>query len=346
MAVLIPAYEPDQRMLQLIASLQAMAAMPIVIVDDGSGPGYARLFLAASKAGCTILAHPRNLGKGRALKTGFAYLLKKGYDGPIICADSDGQHLPDDIMRVAEAVRLQGGQLVLGVRHFTGQVPLRSMVGNQSTRLLFRFISGIRVHDTQTGLRGFPAAMLPWLVGIAGERFEYEMNMLLEAARNGYAIAEVPIETVYLERNKSSHFRPLHDSVRVYMPIIRFSAVSIASAALDWLLLLLIQAWTSHLLAAVIGARIGSSLFNYTANRAYVFSPGGKRAPARRSLPKYYALAALLMLLNYGLLHLLHEQLGLPLLAAKAMAETALFLLSYTAQQRLVYAAQGVDCKR
>lgn len=336
MTVLIPAYEPDNRLLTLIEQLQTSGSGNIVVVDDGSGPDYAGIFCTAEDYGCTVLTHPVNQGKGRALKTGFQHILKHHAGDEVVCADSDGQHLPQDIMRIARSIREQPGRIVLGSRRFTGNVPLRSSFGNTATRKIYSFASGISIYDTQTGLRGYSADMLDWLCRVPGERFEYEMNLLLQAPKDGYAFSEVPIDTVYLDHNKSSHFRPVADSIMIYLPILKFSAVSLLSALLDIILVLLIQSGAGSLLAAVLGARICSSIFNYSMNKVFVFT-GGKPAPVRRSMPKYFALAALILALNYGLMFTLHTQLAIPLLAAKLVTEAVLFLFSYWCQRTFIY---------
>ncbi|MFB9325598.1 GtrA family protein [Paenibacillus aurantiacus] len=338
MMILIPAYEPDHRLIQLVANLKEACAPKIVIVDDGSGPAYRHIFDAAREAGCTVLTHEVNRGKGRALKTGFGYLKDVGEREGVICADSDGQHLPSDIMRIAAVLASERGGIVLGCRHFTGKVPLRSRFGNVATRLIYAMTTGNRIQDTQTGLRGFPASMLDWLCELPGERFEYEMNMLLKAQENGYPLREVTIDTVYLENNKSSHFRPIADSAKVYAPILKFCSSSVLSALLDFGLLLLLQLLTGKLLFAVIGARAVSSIFNYSMNRRFVFDKT-KKAAVVSSIPKYFALVALIMVLNYGLMHLFHEQWSVPLVIAKLLTEGTLFLFSYWSQRKFVFAA-------
>ncbi|MUT66502.1 bifunctional glycosyltransferase family 2/GtrA family protein [Paenibacillus sp. NEAU-GSW1] len=343
MICLIPSYEPDERLLMLIEQLTAMDDMSVVIVDDGSGEGYAPMFQLAREAGCVVLTHAVNRGKGRALKTGFRFLKEIGTSGSIVCADSDGQHLPADIRRIADTISAYPGQIVLGSRHFTGEVPLRSRFGNAVTRKVFAFTTGTAIQDTQTGLRGYSVSMLDWLCEVPGDRFEYEMNMLLEAGPSGIGIHEVPIDTVYLDGNRSSHFRPLRDSFKIYMPIFAFSASSLLSAGIDIVLLMLLQWMTSNLLLAVVFARVGSSIFNFAMNRNYVFSRSsrargvGKMAEVARSAPRYFTLVGVILLLNYALMHITHEQLGLPLLAAKLLTEGALFVFSFWAQRKFVY---------
>jgi len=336
MTILIPSYEPDERLLSLIRDLKEVSDAPILIVDDGSGEAYRGIFESAKEAGCTVLTHPVNQGKGRALKTGFDYVRKHGDPDGVVCADSDGQHLPKDILRISNAVVENRRRIVLGSRQFTGNVPLRSRFGNSATRMVYAAATGTAVQDTQTGLRGYSSDMLDWLSRVPGERFEYEMNMLLEAPAAGYEIVEVPIDTVYLEGNQSSHFRPLADSARIYWPFLKFCASSGFAAALDFVLLLLLQWATSNLLLSVVGARICSSIVNYSVNRRLVFARDGESA-VRRSMPRYFTLVLLILLLNYVVLRLLHETAGLPLAAAKIVTEAALFAVSYAAQRKFVY---------
>ncbi|MWC26670.1 bifunctional glycosyltransferase family 2/GtrA family protein [Paenibacillus sp. MMS18-CY102] len=338
MTILIPSYEPDNRLLELIVQLKATGNHDIVVVDDGSGERYRHIFEKTAEYGCKVLTHAINLGKGRALKTGFQYMLETGQRASIICADSDGQHLPEDIMRIAEAVEKHPRQIVLGSRRFTGKVPLRSRFGNSATRMVYSFTTGTSLHDTQTGLRGFSPDMLDWLCRIPGDRFEYEMNMLLEAQPEGYHLLEIPIDTVYLDDNKSSHFRPVADSMSVYMPIVKFSCSSLFAALVDYLLLFLVHLLTSSLLLSVVAARLTSSIINYSMNRKFVFAEGdGAQSKVQRSLPRYFSLVLLILALNYGLLYMLHDRLSIALLPAKLLTESILFVLSYWAQRKFVY---------
>lgn len=126
-------------------------------------------------AGAEVLTHPVNRGKGAALRTGFAHIRAHHPGEPVVCADSDGQHTLLDILRVAAAIDDEV-DMVLGVRRFTGRVPLRSRVGNLFTAGLFALVTGHWIADTQTGLRGYPHRQLDWLADVPGDRFEYELN--------------------------------------------------------------------------------------------------------------------------------------------------------------------------
>jgi glycosyltransferase involved in cell wall biosynthesis len=227
MIVLVPVYQPGLPLLALVAELRSAApGVVIVLVDDGSAPASGRVLDEARNLGCTVLRHPANRGKGRALKTGFAYIAAEYPGQDVVCADADGQHHATDILRVAEQVALTG-RMVLGVRRFTGAVPLRSRVGNTVTRVLFKTVTGRGVQDTQTGMRGYPATLLDWLCRVPGERFEYEMNVLLDAVRAGHPIEQTVVATTYLADNASSHFSSLTDSARIYWPLLQFAASSL-----------------------------------------------------------------------------------------------------------------------
>lgn len=231
MVVLLPVYQPGHHLPTLITELRAAApGCHVVVVDDGSGPAAAEPLRQAADLGAEVLHHPRNRGKGAALKTGFGYAARHHPGLDVVCADSDGQHSVTDIVSVADRVHTTG-HTVLGVRRFAENVPLRSKLGNTVTQVLFRAVTGQGVQDTQTGLRAYPGSLLDWLATIPGERFEYEMNVLLEAARAGHRISEVVITTTYLDDNASSHFSPLSDSVRIYWPLLRYAAVSLLTPA-------------------------------------------------------------------------------------------------------------------
>ena len=231
MIVLLPVLRPGPHLPELAAELlRADSTAGVVVVDDGSEPGSTEPLDAAESLGCTVLRHATNRGKGIALKTGLRHIAEAFPGHDAVSADADGQHSVADIVRVAEHVHATG-HTVLGVRRFAENVPLRSKVGNTVTQALFRAATGRGVQDTQTGLRAYPSALLDWLGTVPGERFEYEMNVLLEAARAGHRIEQVVITTTYLDDNASSHFSPLSDSARIYWPLLRYAAASLLTPA-------------------------------------------------------------------------------------------------------------------
>ncbi|PUB23503.1 GtrA-like protein [Promicromonospora sp. AC04] len=339
--VVVPAYRPDARLITLLDGLAARDLTDVLVVDDGSGPAFTGVFAAAEAQGATVLRHDRNRGKGAALRTAFAHALAERPGTPVVTADADGQHTPADVREVADALTAGAGDVVLGVRSFDGpDVPLRSRVGNTVSAQAFRLATGVRLPDTQTGLRGFTPNLLPRLIAVPGDRFEYEQRVLLQAARRPDRLAQVPITTIYLERNSSSHFRPLHDSASVLGPLVAFAASGLTAFAVDAALLLALQALTGSLLVSVVGARLVSASVNYLVNRHLVFR-AGRRAPVKRSAVQYAALAGLLLAASYGMLDALTGTMGVPLVAAKVVTDATLFLAAYTVQRHVVFAGEG-----
>ncbi len=332
MVVLIPSYQPDARLVDLVAGLVAVPGLAVVVVDDGSGPDHAGTFAAVAGLGAEVLSHPENQGKGAALRTGFAHVRRYHPTQAVVCADSDGQHTLLDILRVAAAVD-DGADLVLGVRSFTGRVPLRSRVGNRVTAAAFALVTGTWVADTQTGLRGYPHRLLCWLEQIPGDRFEYEFTVLLRASRERLHLTQVEIATIYLRANASSHFRPLRDSVRVLLPLLAYAASSVAGFGVDAVLLFAFYPLLGSLALAVVLARLASASVNFLLNRHLVF--GRSRAPLWPSVFRYAVLAGTILAANLALMELLTPVLGL--VGAKLLTEAGLFLGGYLVQSRLVF---------
>lgn len=351
MIVLIPAYEPGEPLVGFVRSIVAAGvARAVVVVDDGSGHDYTDVFARVADLGspavpCEVIGHPANRGKGHALRVGVDHVLRHHPGEVVVCADCDGQHAVDDLVAVAAAVDPTGRTIVLGARAFAGDVPLRSRFGNGVTRRVFRWSTGVTLQDTQTGLRGYPPGLLPWLLRIRGDRFEYELDVLLAARDAGVRLVEVPISTRYLDGNASSHFRPIRDSIRVYVPFLRFGASSLVAFGLDATLFFGLMAATGSLALSVVAARVVSASANYALNRSVVFEHGRARS-VRASAWRYASLAAAIMGANYALLRLLHDELGIWLVPAKLLTELTLFLASYRVQRRWVFAPTGSGAGR
>lgn len=334
MIVLIPAYQPGPA---LVAVVHGLAGHRVVVVDDGSGPAYAAHFRSAAALGARVITLPHNRGKGAALKAGFAHIARHHPGEPVVCADSDGQHAPADIERVALALEVTDADMVLGARRFTGAVPARSRIGNALTCKAFALATGRSLIDTQTGLRAYPARRLEWLLQQGGDRFEYELRLLLCAARQRLRIEEVEIATIYLDENASSHFRPLVDSARIYLPLLAFALSSLIGFTLDAVVLFALASLTGQLVLSAVVARVVSGAVNFTVNRRWVFAHDGDRAPRARSLLRYVGLAAAMLLVNLLLLESLYVVTG-SLVAAKVLTELSLFVASFTVQRHVVFA--------
>jgi glycosyltransferase involved in cell wall biosynthesis len=334
LAVLIPVRHPEPILVDLACSLGAAGFGAILVVDDGSGSAGELVLRQLPSSGVVVLRHAVNLGKGRALKTGFNYLLvaSSGLDA-VITADADGQHTSSDILRVAQSLLTSNGRPVLGVRSFGGQVPLRSKFGNLLTRNIFAIVTGTRLTDTQTGLRGLPLSLLPQLITLAGERYEYEMTVLAHLCRGGARPVEVPIATVYLDGNRSSNFNPVWDSMRIYFVLVRFYFSAIFAACIDFAGFAAAFALTGNVLLSVVVGRL-SSLVNFALNRKFVFQ-------ARSSIPvtlwRYYLLAVAVGGISYGSIVVLTTHLYWNIFVAKIAVDVPLSLVSFSVQRTFVF---------
>lgn len=348
--IVVPAYEPAERLVEMVARLHD-AGHPVLVVDDGSGAAYAALFDRAARAGAEVITHESNRGKGAAVKTALAHLTQVRPKTDVVTADADGQHTVADIRRVALALvedrAANETNLVLGCREFGRGIPLRSRFGNAVASAVFRVASGWRLRDTQTGLRGIPAAMIGWAARVEGTRFEYEQLMLLTVRRDGWSTRQVPIETVYLDDNASSHFRPVIDSVRVMLPVLMYTAASFASFLVDTVALLVLNFATGLLVPSVVAARVISAVVNFLLNRRFVF--GRQSTSLVREGARYALLATAVLASNIVWMTVLTDA-GVPVLAAKIATESALFALGYRAQRTHVFAgpvprayAEGTD---
>ena len=232
--VLIPAYNPNiDIMNEFLGKLKA-SFQNIVIVNDGSSSQYS-LFFAKLSTEYPTINHYKNLGKGRALKTGINYILNN-YPNikAIITADCDGQHTVKDIKKCYHKWQKSKSSLILGCRDFTNEkVPLKSRYGNKITKDIFMLFTGLKISDTQTGLRVIPKEVSSIILDVKGERYEYETNVLLETKKLDIPIVEEKISTIYINNNKESHFNPIKDSIEIYKLFIKYIISSLSSFALD-----------------------------------------------------------------------------------------------------------------
>lgn len=349
-AVVIPSLEPARDLLlPFLEQLHATGFRYVVLVDDGSPDPFRPIFdEAADRFGCHVLRHPVNMGKGRALKTAFEHCHTLPGLTAVVTADADGQHSPDDILAVAQRLtQVDARTAVFGSRDFTGaHVPKNSRRGNSITSRVVRVLFGQYVSDTQTGLRGFPLPLAMESTSVRGERFEYEMNVVLWLIGNHVTIDEIPIQTIYHDLDNSvSHFRPLQDSARIYATIFKqfalFLVSSVLGALLDIALYTAVITLFFHGSSAATGvvtstvvARIVSSLANYVLNRRAVFEDSSSK---RRSLLRYYTLAAFILACSALGTSIMSKALGGHVVWAKIIVDGCLFVVSYLVQKRWVF---------
>ena len=354
--IVIPSYEPDERLIALLHDLDDKAMGPVIIVNDGSSEMYDDICKESesiiTKRGGKVIAYRTNRGKGRALKTAFSYIAENIPDAlGCVTADSDGQHTPDCINKIKDTLIANPDNLILGVRKFEKKdIPWKSWFGNTVTISVFSYVAGMRVSDTQSGLRGIPFKFMKELIGCKGERFEYEMQMLLECAGR-YDLTEVPIATIYESKeNHQTHFKPVRDSLRIYKILgkkfVKFLFASLSSFVIDILLFHLFVflfkdsfAALYYITVATVGARVISAVYNYLINYTFVFK---SRASKSVSLAKYALLAIVQMLLSAGLVSLIVFLIpGAWETLVKVIVDTVLFLLSYSIQQRFVFSSKS-----
>ncbi len=358
--IIIPAYEPDENLVELLKNINNSGLGPVILVDDGSGPEYAGIFDTARElilpSGGVLLVQDVNRGKGCALKRAFAYVHENLPDAiGVVTCDSDGQHSVPCIQDVAASLMEHPDALILGSRTFGGEdVPWKSRMGNEITSRVFQLLEGVKVKDTQTGLRGIPYGYLEDCIEISGDRFEYEMKMLTDAAEK-IEIIEVPIETIYdSATDHKTHFRSVVDSVRIYRTLgasfLKFIVSSLSSSIIDLGLFTLFCIYfrsmnqeeisilslvVSYLVIATVLARIISAIYNYLVNYFVVFQ---SKERIGNSGVRYIFLAIIQMtcsaILVTGFAHLL------PIISPtiiKVFVDVFLFFISYRIQKRFVF---------
>jgi glycosyltransferase involved in cell wall biosynthesis len=376
--ILIPSYNPDRRLTEVVEALISEGVKHIIIVNDGSRTECNPIFEKLEKLEpCTVLKHAVNCGKGRALKTGLNYFYLHFPHSPgIVTADGDGQHRTRDILKVAAGVKENPGKLILGSRKLGQGVPFRSLFGNVLTRFVLFFIIGRKIYDTQSGLRGIPRILVPTLLTTRGERYEFEINMLIlskrgrrpqpihgqpdvvlsEASSQKFAektklqkvlvkkqavdIIEIPIDTIYLENNVSSHFNPFFDSMKIYFQLLRFAFSSMLASGCDFIVFSIAYHLTANiLLSLLIGRFLIGSLLNYIINRRLVFH---SKSGVLSSLFKYYLALIIMSVLSYLLITLALAHLGFKVMIAKIVVETFLFVFSFLIQREFVFFAEDL----
>ncbi|MGN0328989.1 MAG: glycosyltransferase [Lachnospira sp.] len=353
-SVIIPSLNPDEKLICVVDSLIEKGFDDIILVNDGSDKEHMWPFEKLSTySQCTILTHEVNKGKGRGLKTAFEFCINNRSDcDGVVTVDGDNQHKAQDIFNCCKAM-VESGKVILGVRDFGGKdVPFKSSFGNNMTSFVFKALCGLKISDTQTGLRAIPLKYLEDFCQVEGERFEYETNMLLEFKRKGIPFDEVSIETVYIEENASTHFNPIKDSIKIYKVILKYvfkktawkyTLSSLASWVIDNVLFNIFEfifaamALSLRLLLCTGIARVLSSIFNFAVNRKIVFKSDKN---VKTTIVKYYILWACQLMASYGLVYLVSDvlSLGYVLIAvAKIVIDLGLFVISYNIQKKWVF---------
>lgn len=344
---IIPSLDPDDKMPSYVKELINAGAKHILLVDDGSKKENKHYFEELKSFNeVIILNHSVNKGKGRALKTAFTYVLENMNNvDAVVTADADGQHLTEDTINTGLKV-LETNDVVFGTRNFNEDiVPFKSRNGNKITTFVFKMLYGKQVNDTQTGLRGLPIDFLNDCLNISGERFEYEIAMLIKIVEDKRKIYELPIETVYYDSNRATHFNTFKDSFKIYRIMFsqfnKFIIASLLSFIVDIVLFTILYKtvfakmyYADGIFYSTISARVVSSLFNFILNKNKVFVSRGKLST---TMLKYYALAAIQMLASGLLVAFVFGILKINETIIKLLIDFILFLISYQIQRRWVF---------
>ena len=359
--IIIPSYEPPYVFTDYVSELVKNDDVEVVVVNDGSGKEFNRVYEKLETINkCKVLSYEVNKGKGHALKVALEYC-KNNYSSEdnFVTADCDGQHLVKDVLNCANYARDNKCALILGCRDFNlPQVPKRSRMGNKSTRRMFSYLYGINVSDTQTGLRAFNYGLIDKLLSIKGERFEYEMNMLIQLPRKDVEFIEVGIDTVYEKKqedvNTRSHFKTFRDSFKVWGVLLsnmsNFILAGIIAGIVEISLFSLVYyLFCANLvdqpairtLVSTVASRICSSIINFLICKKVVFHSKNKFDSL-----KYYCLwiaqmgASYLLTYIFGNLIVVIDALIVPI---KLLGDIIIGLISYKIQQVWVFKQK---CKR
>ena len=248
-----------------------------------------------------------------------------------------------DVLKISEAMNTTDDQLILGERKFDKDVPLRSRFGNSCTRVIFRLLYGMKVEDTQTGLRGIPNKLILQFDDLEGERYEYEMNMLIICSIKKIKIKSINIQTIYLDDNSSSHFNAVKDSFRIYRLLFKnffkFVVSSLSSSLIDiilfqMLVIFLKEKSSRYILLSTIGARVFSSIYNFTLNKKIVFNSNNKLG---HTIIKYYLLCLIQMLISAGFVTGIYIIVPINETIIKIVVDTILFFISYRIQKSWIF---------
>lgn len=342
-AVIIPSLEPGKQMLELVKRLVTEGYQNIILINDGSNSSYDALFQQVDQLqGVKVLKHAVNLGKGRALKTAFNYILTQCGDCiGAVTIDADGQHRFVDMEACIQCFYEHPKALVLGCRNFqTSGIPFRSRLGNRATCLMLKLLCGIQVRDTQTGLRVFSRTLMKAFLNVPGERFEYEMNMILYTKDHQIELQQVDIETIYVEQNESSHFRPFIDSARIYGMFFKFILSSVWSFMIDiaiftiMVMLLKPMSVPFYIVIATVVARAISAICNFSINKNRVFQANEKTNSVAL---KYVVLCITQLALSAFFVSEIFLWIHINESILKILVDTCLFVLSFQIQRDWVF---------
>jgi putative flippase GtrA len=335
----IPAYRPTSAILPLLERLTTVPQAAVIVVDDGSLEKS--LFSHEVFKNVILLQHAVNRGKGAALKTAFNHaLIHFPQMVGVITLDADGQHHVEDALALYTHALKNPKTFILGVRDFkvTPHIPLRSRLGNRISIFVWRLLTGFTLKDTQTGLRYIPGMLMERCLLLNANRYEFETDMLLLAHDAGFSLEQLPIQTIYMDNNSSSHFNPWKDSLKIYFSLLRFAASGLVCTLVDYgIYLFAIHGAAVPPAFAFAIARCFSLILNFHLNRRIVFK--GYKTPGQ--FLQYLALSLFNIAAGYFVLSQIPQ--NWTALGCKIIIDLLLFFLNFMVQKEFIFRRQGVE---
>ena len=331
--IVIPSYEPDNRLIELIKTID-LKQYTVIVVDDGSGEKYHHFYEQLDKH-VHLISYNRNRGKGYALKKAFNYIkenIKEEY--VVVTMDSDGQHIISDAKKLLTYAKKNPYTYVLGMRKRDGKTPLRSRIGNSLTMFCYRFVTGKKVYDTQTGLRAFSNKLMDFLLGVSGNRFEYEMKCLLEIPKSDILIHEIEINTIYYEKNKGSHFKVIRDSYLIYKDFFKVSLAFIICLIYDYLMFIFIFLITRNILYSNIISGMTSLICYGILNWENIVQ---SERDCTRLFIKYFPLAIIVLFFNTFVLNIFVNNFLINNYVAKIIVNIIFVSFYYLIHRSIIY---------
>lgn len=339
--VIIPAFNPDKKLMTEFVKGVTEEFKNIIIINDGSKSEF-KIFFAelALLPNICMISHCINLGKGQALKTAINYAITNFPNcKAIVTADCDGQHTVTDIKNCAKKALRHPKKLILGCRDFNkDDVPPRSKFGNKITRNVFKLFIGLKITDTQTGLRAMSYKLATVFLETKGSRYEYETNVLIDCKAKDIEILEVPIQTIYIDSNATSHFNPLKDSFSIYKNFAKYIISSLSSFLIDIILFTIFLSILNNnnvdnsILISTICARIISSFYNFVINAKLVF-----KKMNNKSLIKYVFLVIIQMFSSGFIVSILSKFIPISATILKIIVDLFIFIINFILQREWIF---------
>ena len=355
--IVIPSYNPDVKLSMLVDELIMSGFSDIIIVDDGSDFGIRNVETTfeyvKEKAECTILHHPSNLGKGMALKTGFKFCMhNRNKDTIVVTMDDDGEYSIPDVnacLEIYEENHMEDKPVLIASRDFkAGTYSTKRYIINKVAGIAMTYLCGVDIKDVQTGLRIIPVKYMKNLLKIEGERFEYEINMLVELKYNNISTVEHIISKEKETTIRYADYNPIWDICRLIAVMLKYAVSSMAATALDVALFYLIILSmddtllnvdkSAGMLLATVVARVISSTFNCVVNKRTVFKSD---EPMKRVIIKFYIFSLLRALVSYvmilGASYVLGSYADTATVIVKLIVDLILFFAGYGIQKKFIF---------